>query len=249
MLRKQKNILLVLLIAFISVQATFLVRTSQCEDGSLAIQNIQNRELTSFFWRITGYHLNMDGNVLKGSTIFIGDSIVQSLCVSAIASPAVNYGIGRDTTVGVLTRIPLYRSLVHAKAVVLLVGINDFFYRGPRAILANYKKILNSIPEGVPVVVHAILPVDETAKNFLEGMNVYITTTNKLLRELCESFDGRCSFVAVQKRLFDNKGNLRKEYCRKDGVHLNPMGNALLIDELRKGVEDATRFMPAAVTR
>ncbi len=57
------------------------------------------------------------------SVVFVGDSLTQSLYVDAVARPSVNYGIGGDTTVGVLGRLPEYRSILCASAVVMAIGV------------------------------------------------------------------------------------------------------------------------------
>ena len=44
----------------------------------------QSPEITEHFHRMLRYHKRMDGNVPEGSVIFIGDSITQGLCVSAM---------------------------------------------------------------------------------------------------------------------------------------------------------------------
>ena len=59
----------------------------------------------------------MDGLIPEGATIFIGDSITQGLATSAVSNQSVNYGIGSDTTLGVLKRLPYYNSMNSAKAV------------------------------------------------------------------------------------------------------------------------------------
>ena len=52
-----------------------------------------------------------DHRVPQGAIIFIGDNITENLDVSVISPKAVNLGISKDTTVGVLKRVPLYDSL------------------------------------------------------------------------------------------------------------------------------------------
>lgn len=88
--------------------------------------SVQSSELTPHYHRMLEYHKRMDGNVLTGSVIFFGDSITQGLCVSAVASHSVNYGIGSDTTFGVLERLKYYRSINRADVVVISIGVNDF---------------------------------------------------------------------------------------------------------------------------
>ena len=59
--------------------------------------------------RMLSCHQWMDLIVPAGSVVFIGDSITQGLPVSAIVANGINYGIGGDTTVGVLRRLSQIR--------------------------------------------------------------------------------------------------------------------------------------------
>jgi len=89
----------------------------------------QPNELTPHYHQMVTFHSHMDGNVPDDSVIFIGDSLTQGLCVSAVACPSVNYGIGNDTTLGVLQRISQYESIQRAKVVVIAIGINDWRFQ------------------------------------------------------------------------------------------------------------------------
>lgn len=84
----------------------------------------QSPDITTHFHRMLSYHQRMDANLPEGAVIIIGDGL-QGLCVSAIASPTANYGIGSDTTVGVRERLPNYNAIKRARAVVLAIRIND----------------------------------------------------------------------------------------------------------------------------
>ena len=94
-----------------------------------------------------GYHKRMDGNIPDDSTIFIGDSLTQSLAVSAISPRSVNYGIGNDTLIGVLKRIGEYKSIYRSSMIVIAVGINDLkIGKNIEEILYNYEAIIKKIP-------------------------------------------------------------------------------------------------------
>ena len=75
--------------------------------------------------QMLGFHRHIDACVPKGAVLFIGDSFIQSMCVAAITEKAVNFGIGGDTTEGVLKRLPRYTSIKRARAIVLAIGYND----------------------------------------------------------------------------------------------------------------------------
>ncbi|MEN6429162.1 MAG: GDSL-type esterase/lipase family protein [Phycisphaerales bacterium] len=222
-----------LLIAFVPGQSSLF---SQPKSGGVTPQN---GEITDHFRRMLRYHLRMDGNVPDGSVLFIGDSLVQGLCTDAVACPSVNYGIGQDTTVGVLTRLPQYRSLLRASALVLEIGANDMSRRDNQQIIENYRQILDAVPRSVPVVCSAVLPVNERLLSPPdESANARIRDFNVLLETLC-SADSRCVFVNPANRLVDADGNLAAALQDGDGVHPNSDGNRIWIDELRAALQKA----------
>ncbi len=191
-------------------------------------------ELSPYYDRITAYHLRMDGNVPDGATLFIGDSITQGLATLAIENLSVNYGIGSDTTFGVLNRIKRYESLKRADAVVLAIGINDLRRRGDEMIVDNYKKILDSIPRDIHVVVSAILPVDERVQR-VKYKNKRILKINKLLRELSSKYKN-VIFSDAGKLLKNPDNNLKPDFHIGDGVHLSSAGYQVWIKELRRAL-------------
>jgi lysophospholipase L1-like esterase len=194
-------------------------------------------ELSAYYDRITTYHFRMDGNVPDGATLFIGDSITQGLATSAVANRAVNYGIGSDTTLGVLNRIRGYESLNRADAVVLAIGVNDLSRRSDEKIVANYEKILGSIPEEIPVVVSAILPVDERVQR-VNFENKRISQVNQLLRELALKYDN-VTFSDAGSSLRSSDNNLKSDFHVGDGVHLSSAGYQVWIRELRQALNNA----------
>ena len=156
-----------ILLAVVLLKSDFVFRVQN--KLGIGIQQARTLELTPHYHRMLGYHKRMDGNVPDRAVIFIGDSLTQGLCVSAVAVPSVNYGIGSDTTVGVLQRLSEYRSIDRAAAVVIAIGINDLRRRSDAEILDNYETILARIPESIPVIASAVLPVDEPVRQSRGG--------------------------------------------------------------------------------
>jgi len=189
-------------------------------------------ELTPYYHRILRYHRRISGNALPGSVHFIGDSFVQGLCVSCIAHPAINLGIGGDTSYGVLRRLPEYPSLATAAAVVLAFGFNDLWFRSDEEIVANYRRVLEALPSQSPVVVTALFPVDDRDEPVLAGMNRRIDGLNAALATLCRQ-RRYCVFVDIGPLLRDETGRLARDYHDGDGLHLNSEGNALWIAVLK----------------
>jgi lysophospholipase L1-like esterase len=225
-----------ILLAIVLLKSDFIDRVQ----SRLGIQSIPlPPEITEHFHRMLRYHKRMDGNVPDGAVIFIGDSITQGLCVSGIASPSVNYGIGSDTTVGVLQRLPYYKSIERASAVVIAIGINDMRRRSNNDILENYRSIIELIPKTTPVVLSAVLPLDEEARAKCQGLNLdRIKSLNSRIEHLTSGSEN-LFFVDSGPLLVDESGNLADMYHDGDGVHLNSKGNAIWIDILRKGLQKA----------
>ncbi|MBL9135284.1 MAG: hypothetical protein JNK85_05425 [Verrucomicrobiales bacterium] len=200
------------------------------------------KEITEHYTRMLSYHRRMDGHVPDHSVVFLGDSLTQGLCTDAVAHPSVNYGIGSDTTVGILGRLPAYsHSLGRASAVVLAIGVNDLLFRDNQEIAENYRRILDRLPPGTPVVCSALLPINE--RTYVQGTpvsNARIAELNTLLRDQCAAF-ARCVFVDAKPRLVDSDGNLQATLEDGDGIHLNAAGNRIWSEVLRDGLLQARR--------
>jgi len=202
-------------------------------------QTVLPPEITKYFYRILRYHKRMDNNVPNGAIVFIGDSITQGLCVSAVASPSVNYGIGSDTTAGVLQRLPFYKSIKRARAIVIAIGINDIKRRSNDKILENYRFIIDQLPKTTPVIFSAVLPLDEEVREEWKGYNQgYIKDLNSRLKHLVSEAEN-LFFIDAGPLLVDENGNLSDIYYDADGLHLNSKGNTIWINVLRKGLQAA----------
>lgn len=192
-------------------------------------------ELTPFYNKLVASHSRIDANLPDKTTLFIGDSITQGLAVSAVATPSVNYGIGMDTSYGVLQRIGKYKSLENAKAVVLAIGYNDLRRRKNDEILVNYKRILDIIPRQTKIIISAILPVDERIIGI--GYNGRIRKINNALKSLSQS-KSNMVFTDATENLQDSSQNLAMEYHEGDGIHLNAKGYEIWIKALQKDIPD-----------
>lgn len=187
-------------------------------------------EITQHYKQMIKFHLRMDGNIPEKSVLFIGASIVQGLCVSDVINPSVNFGIGNDTTVGVLRRIPQYTSIKRAMAVVFNIGGNDMRRRKNEKIIENFRKIISKISINTPIIFTSVFPVDEkitTTRN-----NRRIVELNKKMKILCASFKN-CHFVDSNKKFIDIAGNLNHKFHVGDGIHLNAEGYRIWINDLK----------------
>lgn len=213
-------------------------RILSIQPDSLDLPEPQEGEFTEHYARMMRYHSRIDGNLPDRSVIFIGDSITQGLAVSAVATPCVNYGIGADTTVGVLHRISEYHSIQRSRAVVIAIGINDMRRRSDQEILAHIQRMPTLIPESVPVLFSAILPLDESYREQWVGWNENrIEPLNDAIREWATHHDG-IHFIDAGPDLVNADGNLAAAYHIGDGIHLSSEGNAVWIRNLRSALKD-----------
>jgi len=182
--------------------------------------------INHFHNEMVDYHRRLDATVPPGSIIFIGASHVQSLNVGGIANKAVNYGIGGDTIADIMQRLPVYRSLTYAGAIVLSAGFNDLRYHARPEIVADYKRLLAALPDGVPLIMSAIMPIDEKAPEFRHWpgrTNKNIVRLNQSMTDLCAARP-KCQFADAHPMLVDRNGRLAAEFHVPDGVHLSAAG-------------------------
>ncbi len=186
------------------------------------------RDLLAFSFRV-------EQNIPDNAVVFIGDSLIQGLCVAAVTPYAVNLGIGRDTTAGVLQRISRYKGLKRAGAVVLLVGVNDVIQGQREGIVDQYKTILQIIPDTVTIVLCALLPVDERATTKVRNRDIVLI--NAGMKAAC-MHNENCRFFDSTEKLIDFSGNLETQYHIGDGIHLNRQGYEIWIAGMKPFLSD-----------
>lgn len=195
-------------------------------------------EIPAYYHRVLGYHSRSVDVVPDGAVIFIGDSITQGLSVAAVHPLGVNYGIGGDTTRGVLERLETYLpALRRAGAIVVAVGINDGQYRCVEEAIRNYDQILDTLPQDRRVVVSAILPFTNE-KHGTEILDPkWVERFNSELEHLASEREW-VEFVDASKGLdADNDGRLDAPFQVGDGVHLNSTGYAVWIPCLKNAIQ------------
>lgn len=196
-------------------------------------------EITEHFHRMHTFHSRMDSNLPNQSVIFIGASNIQGLAVSAVTSPSVNYGIGGDTTAGVLKRLPTYKSINNAKAVVINIGGNDLKFRTDEVILSNIQSIAEHIPHKIPIIFCSIFPIDEDVRTSSRGRtNKRIKKLNSKIKFWTEKYDN-IHYLDTGQTLIDANGNLADEFHIGDGLHLNSQGYDVWIQQLKVAINNA----------
>jgi len=178
--------------------------------------------------------LQLRGDELQpdDSIVFLGDSITQSLPVATITPIGLNYGIGTDTTKGLLARIPLYSSLEPARAIVLAIGINDMVFDENDVILQRYQQVLDSLPDNANIICSAVMPVRVSAMRGYGAINTQrIKDFNVALKTLCENHNHH--FSETPAGLMNAQGELDTPFDDNDGLHLNSAGYAIWVKHLQ----------------
>lgn len=170
-----------------------------------------------------------------GALVFVGDSMLRDLDSSSMARHTLNLAIPGDTTARVLRRMAGYASVGTARGVVLGVGVNDLSRRPIPEIVGNYRRILALVPAGTPVLVLAVLPVDERAR--AAPRNAEIRSLNDRLAEICAARPG-CRVVAPPPGLVDGTGGLAAGAHDGDGLHLSLRGHEAFWRSINAAVQE-----------
>lgn len=161
-----------------------------------------------------------DALIPSNSLVLLGDSIAAEVDPLLIATDAVNFGIGGDTTRTLAARLPTLRSVTHGRAVVIEVGVNDLKYRPVDAIERDYDALLAQIGGRLPIVALSVLPVDEAgfaARKRRYLRNNLISELNRAIGNACKQH-ANCRFVDAWSAMQD-----RSNYG-EDGWHLSYAG-------------------------
>lgn len=204
----------------------------------LGLQKEIKVEANSYYLRDITFQTRIDKQIHSGSIFFIGDSTFHSLRTQNISPNAVNFGIGGDTTKGLLQRLPHYKSLEEATSIVILIGFNDFKYRKNDEIISNFTKILETLPTGVPRLACSLLPINESIRpEFTSYNSEKIRPLNESLKTLVSKTDNT-TFLNLHSSFTNKNGELSPKLAMADGIHLSPQGNALLTDLLSKALQE-----------
>lgn len=201
------------------------------------LEPLPRPELTPHYERMLRYHERALAQVPPGSILFVGDSLTQGLCVPAISPRGINYGIGGDTSLGVLQRLESYRpALDQAALVVLAIGVNDFRFRGDAELLRNYERILARL-DPLPVLISSILPVDALLQSEVRDLASRIAGVNAQLARLAATRANTRFLDNTAALDTDGDGRLDARFHVGDGLHLGPAGNALWSARLRAEID------------
>lgn len=163
-----------------------------------------------------------------GSIAIIGDSHIEAGPWEKLIGPDFsNYGIGGDTTIGVINRL----DEIGGKRAVLLIGVNDIL-RGELApeVATNIAIIVERLQR--PVLLISLIPV----KGTLAKHNSTLKQLNALIRMNCNPQN--CAFLDIWPAMEVN-GTLNPEFA-EDDVHLNIEGYRIVAKLITAAFGDGT---------
>lgn len=177
--------------------------------------------------RMLSHQLAQDHLVPAGANLLFGDSHLQALPPSALPK-AHNFSIGGESAERLAKRLPQFKSLEQASAVVLSGGTNDLLEKKPPETVATaWTSILNQIPAQARVLCIGIPePVPRTSHTDR------ISDANQVIQRLCLSRGHM--FIAVQPQ---QAGDWLEAGLTSDGIHLDRPGQLILIRKINSALE------------
>lgn len=178
----------------------------------------------------------------EGKIIFIGDSMFSYWDINSNLKNdnIINWGIGGDTTLGVLDRLDILIKL-KPKVVVVSIGSNDLI-RIPNTtfedIAYRINLIINKLEDNIAnVEVHVLSILPILNKEGITNQNYLRERTNEQINEINDLLETYTDTIDVNSILKDTFGNLDANYT-SDGVHLNKEGYKIFSKEIALNVED-----------
>lgn len=168
-------------------------------------------------------------NIATGSTIFIGDSLVQGLNTATLGADTLNLGIGHDQTVDVLKRLQEYPNINLSNRIIVHVGINDIRNEHIDDVKQRFVDLITYLTNFKNVQLEGIFPVSNQS-------DISINKKINLLNQFVEAESNKhpnIHFVSPPAELFTIDGQLKHSYHIGDGLHLNKRGNEVWLQHLR----------------
>ena len=164
--------------------------------------------------------------------LFLGDSLTERYDVGSYfpVLKTCNRGIDGDTPLGLLERLD--DSLVPAKTVVLLIGVNDL-----SSVESVYPLLLDQLKkrsEKSSILVLSILPLEGSYARD----NLKVIQANSFIASLCK--EEQLPFLDIHDRFYGEKKELDPSYSI-DGCHLTAEGYELLTRLIVLEIEGSLR--------
>jgi lysophospholipase L1-like esterase len=178
--------------------------------------------------------------IVKGKTIFLGDSITEFADWQKLLNDptVINRGIAGDNTFGVLTRLDDVINREPRK-LFIKIGINDISQNIPTdIIIKNITTIVKKVKVKSPstkIYIESILPTNDNVKNEYPAAynkNNIVNSVNSQIQKLSVKYNA--VYIDINKIFTDKYGKLELKYAASDGLHLNDLGYKTWIELLKK---------------
>ncbi len=197
-------------------------------------QNIESQVKAILAWDNCLQKMGYDADI-----VFFGDSITRDSDFGKYfdEQKIVNLGLGSDTIVGMIDRIPMVVSVMPEK-IFLMGGINGLNDDNIDDCAKSYAELLDKLHSALPnaeIIVQSVLPIafkNETANTNI-CHNTSIEQFNEKIRAIAS--DRNIDFIDLYS-LYYLDGEMNPALTR-DGVHLHPEAYDLWADAIRPYID------------
>ena len=213
------------------VLAVLLIKTDALAKvkEKIAVDKVISRARVMVMQR---YYEWTDYSIPHQSVVFLGDSITHGIAADAVTPCAVNYGIQSARTDDLLKAIPSYKSLNHARAIFLAIGINDLGEQKQIGLNERFGEAIRLLPRDTPLIWSAMMPTG-TKETGIDLMA--IREGNEAIKSLCAKH-ARCTFVNTWPLFADANSQIFRKLYLDDGLHLSPDGYIVWQTALRSAL-------------
>lgn len=216
------NLVLILALAAVLIRTGYLAKTVRKLTGAHTPVT-ETKHYQTMVW----LHKRPISQALASPNIqiaFIGDSIIEGWLTSNIVSNALNLGISRDTTQGLIARVHP-ELITHVPVWYLGVGVNDALNDTPLEEIPKYVTQLADVFTSVDRLIwRAVLPV--AGETWTIENEAFRTAYNIAAQQACLEM-GNCTFLNSPPGYSDNI-----DKWTSDGLHPNPIGYRHLTQQL-----------------
>ncbi|MET1254431.1 GDSL-type esterase/lipase family protein [Aliikangiella maris] len=242
-MKKQKYLLIIGYVLLLHFLASFIVLKLGMIGQAKHLLGLIDEEITPHYIAMSAFYQRMESNIPPQSILFFGDDFIQRLAVNTINDGALNFGIGTETSRGLLLRIKDNQAIESASLMAIMIGKNDFTYRHEAEIFENIQQIIKHIPAHTPILITGLLPIDrryfspEQQTNFATLTNKRIQSLNSQIKNWSDSVE-QVTYVDLFNHFTDEYGHLAANWHVGDGFHLNADGNQVLITAYKNIIEN-----------
>lgn len=208
-----------------------------------------NPDLRDFQKQLIASYDEKNKTAEKGQILFIGSSIMEIFPIEKWEESGkvkfdkyiYNRAVRATTTQFILDHIETQIFDLAPSKIFINIGTNDIGFQVPEATFrANYERIIRLIQEKLPdtkIYVLRYYPVNnadfgddsDEALLLATRSNALFNAASEKNREMAENLGVR--FIDVSDGLYDDQGNLKKDYTF-DGAHILPNGCEVILANL-----------------